>query len=162
MQAFVDQAKKADEADRLAEGRLDKRGVRALKGYGGFVMVEGDAGIGKSRLLDEFQRLMLRRGAAVFTGAYRANSIGPGTGLRRAVEQLLRIDRLNDQEALEVVRQRLKKLGILSDEFVHMLMRALRPGRTNRRNRWSRRGTRSTTGWRRCCHPRCRWPNRRS
>lgn len=115
-------------------GRLDKRGVRALKGYGGFVMVEGDAGIGKSRLLDEFQRLMLRRGAAVFTGAYRANSIGPGTGLRRAVEQLLRIDRLDDQEALEVVQQRLKKLGILSDEFVHMLMRALRPGLISKRS----------------------------
>ena len=107
---------------------LDQRGVQALKGVGGMVLFEGEAGVGKTRLVEEFKKMMIRRGAAVFEGAYRENSIGPGTGLRQAVEQLLRINALSDEKAQQVVERRLGKLEIDAPEFVPMLMRALRPG----------------------------------
>ena len=113
-----------------ALNKLDKRGVKALKGFGGLALIEGEAGIGKTRVLHEFQRLMLRRGAAVYTGTHHANAIGPGTGLREAIERLLRIENLEDKAARDVVARRLRKLGIPAEEFVHTLMRALRPGLT--------------------------------
>ena len=42
---------------------------RAVGGHGGLVLIEGDAGIGKSRLVDDFARQAESSGSRVVTGA---------------------------------------------------------------------------------------------
>jgi eukaryotic-like serine/threonine-protein kinase len=107
---------------------LEQRGTQAMRGLGGMLLVEGDAGIGKSALVAEFRaRMEARQGVRVVHGAYHENSTGPGSGLREAVEDLLGIRGMDDDRAVRVVRNRMKELNLGRPEFVRMLMSALRP-----------------------------------
>ncbi len=68
---------------------------RARQGAGGLVLVEGEAGIGKTRLIDSFARDAARDGAVLLYGAYAP--VGGPDALAAAIVDHLGEDRLEEE-----------------------------------------------------------------
>ncbi|MBH23276.1 MAG: hypothetical protein CMH57_02205 [Myxococcales bacterium] len=109
-------------------------GSRVAAGEGGVVMVEGVAGVGKSRLVEEFCARVEPQGEVrLVRGSYIENSLGASTGLREALAELLGLSGLSDEDAAAVIQRQLEELDIGSVELVPMMMSVLRPRRRAQR-----------------------------
>ena len=81
---------------------LSRRLREALKGHGSVVLVGGESGVGKSRLLDELRTLALVQGAAV-TGGGAAPGVRPVVLWHRVVRWLVMAAGLDEESAVRLI-----------------------------------------------------------
>ncbi|HSD84394.1 MAG TPA: AAA family ATPase, partial [Anaerolineae bacterium] len=92
--------------------QLEAHWSRAARGHGGLVLVGGEAGIGKSRLVNELALIAEAQGGRVFSGSTSPEEIHP----YQAVVQVLR-DALPLFSALEIDPLRLSAISTLIPEL---------------------------------------------
>lgn len=111
---------------------LDMTGREAS---GRIIHIRGDAGIGKSRLLEEARRAALRRGFRCLTAAVMSFGGGSQAQLRRLVAQaLLAIEAPGEPEIVAGITSYIAEngLGEREETFIHDLMGLMLPARLKR------------------------------
>jgi class 3 adenylate cyclase/tetratricopeptide (TPR) repeat protein len=85
--------------DRIVEQATASRAIEALKtGVGGLVIIEGEPGIGKSRLIDEWVREGAAAGLEMVTGeAHEIEASTPYHAWRAVFERLLGLESITDR-----------------------------------------------------------------
>jgi len=117
--------------------RLVEFGDRLGRGVGGMAMVIGEAGVGKTRLIHEVRRLYEQRHLRVIQGDYVGPGGGAGTGLRRAIADLLGLDAVDDRLAVGRVAQRLNQLGVYAPDAARGIVNLIKPQAVSAEERWT-------------------------
>ena len=115
---------------RLHERRVIEQHLRgALRGGdGSLILLEGEAGVGKSRLIEWVQVRVQEAGVMrVAQGAY-SRALGGFAGIREILEQLLRGSEREREGLAAQVTSRLAEWGFGDDE-IDLVLRLMRPSR---------------------------------
>ncbi len=97
---------------RRERARLKTLLAAALEGRGGALLVAGESGVGKSRLVEELRTLSLAEGAPVLLGQAAAEGFSPFHSWRRILHHLCLLIDVDDRDAAE--------LGARFPEFVEL------------------------------------------
>lgn len=96
-ESFLQAARFAGRAGEMRQ--LEERLDRAGEGQGGVVVVAGESGVGKSRLLEELRLVALARGALVLRGRAVAEALSPYRCWRQVLRHLCLWVEVDDPEA---------------------------------------------------------------
>ncbi len=113
--SFLQAARLVGRRDELAE--LSERLQRAMEGRGSVLLVGGESGVGKSRLLDELRTLSLVQGSLVLTGQSVGQSASPYQVWRQPLRWLCLLADISDEDAA-VLKDQVPDIANLLDREI--------------------------------------------
>jgi serine/threonine protein kinase/tetratricopeptide (TPR) repeat protein len=116
---FVNRDEELGQLRRFVEGALDRS-------EGGMALLEGENGVGKTRVVREFRDRLANRELTVLTGHFRQHSL-PMEGIREALADYWDVSHRERSEVADAVRDDLEASPDFRDDEIDFLVDFLRP-----------------------------------
>ena len=115
---------------RLSERRVIEQRLRQalLEGLGSVILIEGEAGVGKSRLLEWVKVRVEEAGLFSTFQGHHSRALHGFSGMRQILEQLFGVDDFSPDDVPFLVAQRMKSWGFGAEE-TDLIVRLLTPSR---------------------------------